>query len=72
MYLTLHEKDSCLQWFSGEAGVLYVTVVADGAPFSKDDTATEYLVSFMNLLQVQSRNNNHLILGLNAKKTMHS
>ena len=48
MYLTLHEKDPCLLWFSGEEGVLYETV---GAPFSKDDTATAYLVSFMNLLQ---------------------
>ena len=69
MYLTLHEKDPCLQWFSGEEGVLYVTVVADGATFSKDDTATEYLVSFMNLLQqVQSCNNNHLILGAKCEE----
>ena len=64
MYLTLHEKDPCLQWFNGEEGVLYVAVGADVAPFGKDDTATEYLVSFLNLLQrVQSCNDNHLILG---------
>ena len=64
MYLTLHDKDPCLQWFNGEEGVLYVAVGADGAPFGKDDTATAYLVSFLNLLQrVQSCNDNHLILG---------
>ena len=69
MYLTLHEKDSCLHWFNGEEGVLYVAVGADGAPFGKDDTATAYLVSFLNLLQrVQSCNDNHLILGANCEE----
>ena len=69
MYLTLHEKDPCLQWFNGEEGVLYVAVGADGAPFGKDDTATAYLVSFLNLLQrVQSCNDNHLILGANCEE----
>ena len=64
MYLTRHEKDPCLQWFNEEEGVLYVAVGADGAPFGKDDTATAYLVSFLNLLQrMQSCNDNHLILG---------
>ena len=68
MYLTLHEKDPCLQWFNGEEGVLHVAVGADCAPFGKDDTATAYLVSFLNLLQrVQSCNDNHLILGANCK-----
>ena len=44
--------------------MLYVAVGADGAPFGKDDTATAYLVTSLNLLQrVQSCNDNHLILG---------
>ena len=69
MYLTLHEIDPCLQWFNGEEGVLYVAVGADGAPFGKDDTATAYLVSFLNLLQrVQSCNDNHLILGAKCEE----
>ena len=69
MYLTRHEKDPCLQWFNGEEGVLYVAVGAGGAPFGKDDTATAYLVSFLNLLQrVQSCNDNHLILGANCEE----
>ncbi|PFX20682.1 hypothetical protein AWC38_SpisGene14836 [Stylophora pistillata] len=69
MYLALHEKDPCLQWFNGEEGVLYVAVGADGAPFDKDDTATAYLVSFLNLLQrVQSCNDNHLLLGANCEE----
>ena len=62
MYLTRHEKDPCLQWFN-------VAVGADGAPFGKDDTATAYLVSILNLLQrVQSCNDNHLILGANCEE----
>ena len=69
MYLTLHEKYPCLQWFNGEEGMLYVAVGADGAPFGKDDTATAYLISFLNLLQrVQSCNDNHLILGANCEE----
>ena len=69
MYQSLHEKDPCLQWLNGEEGVLYVAVGADGAPFGKDDTATAYLVSFLNLLQrVQSCNDNHLILGANCEE----
>ena len=42
---------------------------ADGAPFGKDDTATAYLVSFLNLLQrVQSCNDNHFILGAKGEE----
>ena len=59
MYLTRHEKDPCLQWFNEEEGVLYVAVGADGAPFGKDDTATAYLVSFLNLLQKMQMHGNH-------------
>ena len=36
--------------------------------FGKDDTATAYLVSFLNLLnRVQSCNDNHLLLGANCE-----
>ena len=49
--------------------MFYVAVGADGAPFGKDDTATAYLVSFINLLQrVQSCNDNHLLLGANCEE----
>ena len=49
--------------------MFYVAVGADGAPFGKDDTATAYLVSFINSLQrVQSCNDNHLLLGANCEE----
>ena len=49
--------------------MLYVAVGADGAPSGKDDTATAYLISFLNLLQrVQSCNDNRLILGANCEE----
>ena len=36
--------------------------------FGKDNTATAYLVSFLNLLnRVQSCNDNHLLLGANCE-----
>ena len=49
--------------------MFYVAVSADGAPFGKDDAATAYLVSFINLLQrVKSCNDNHLLLGANCEE----
>ena len=69
LYQLLHGKKPCLHWFNGEESVFYVAVGADGAPFGKDDTATAYLVSFINLLQrVQSCNDNHLLLGANCEE----
>ena len=67
LYVSLHEKTPCLHWFMEEKDTLYVAMGADGAPFGKDDTATAYLVSFLNFLQrVQSCNDNHLLLGANC------
>ena len=67
LYLLLDSKSPCLHWFNGEKGVMYVAVGADGAPFGKDDTATAYLVSILNLLtRVQSCNDNHLLMGANC------
>ena len=63
------KKNPCLHWFNCEESVFYVVVGADGAPFGKDDTATAYLVSSINLLQrVQSCNDNHLLLGANCEE----
>ena len=67
LYLLLDSKSSCLHWFNGKRGVMYVAVGADGAPFGKDDTATAYLISILNLLnRVQSCNDNHLLMGANC------
>ena len=47
--------------------MLYVAVGADGAPFGKDDSATAYLVSLLNILnRVQSCHDNHLLMGANC------
>lgn len=45
-----NETLPCLHWFNEEVGVFHVAVGADGARFGKDDTATAYLISFLNLL----------------------
>ena len=67
LYLLLDSKSCCLHWFNGKRGVMYVAVGADGAPFGKDDTATAYLISILNLLnRVQSCNDNHLLMGANC------
>ncbi|KAM7430656.1 hypothetical protein ABFA07_018667 [Porites harrisoni] len=67
LYLFLDERVPCLHWFNGEKNVLYIAIGADGAPFGRNDTATAYLVSILNLLQrVQSCNDNHLLMGSNS------
>lgn len=40
LYLELHTKSTLLHWFNEEERVFWVAVGADGAPFSKDDSAT--------------------------------
>ena len=74
MYLTVQGNE--LTWFNGEEGCFYVAIGADGAPFGKDDTATAFLVSFLNVLDgVASCNNNFLLMGANCAEThpvMHS
>ena len=38
--LLVDKENPCLHWFNGAKNVFYVAVGADGAPFSKEDTAT--------------------------------
>ena len=69
LYLLIDSRGPCLNWFNGEGGVLYVAVGVDGAPFGKDDNATAYFVSILNLLKrVQSCNANDLLMGTNCAK----
>ncbi|CAH3153504.1 unnamed protein product [Porites lobata] len=69
LYMDLHRQIPMLHWFHGEEGLFWVAIGADGAPFGKDDFATAYLVSFLNLLnRVQSCNENHLLLGANCEE----
>lgn len=47
-----------------------VAIGADGAPFGKDETATSYLVSFLNILEgVQSCDHNYMLMGANCDET---
>ena len=70
MYLQLDEHNKVLHWFNEEKGKFLVAVGADGAPFGKDETATSFVVSFLNVLDgVQSCDNNFLLMGANCDET---
>ena len=67
LYLVIDSKSPCLHWLNREKEVLYVAVGADGDPFRKDNTATAYLASLLNILnRVQSCHDNHLLMGSNC------
>ena len=69
MYLKLNQFHNLIHWFGGEK-VFLVALGADGAPFGKDDTATSFLVSFLNVLDgIQSCDNNFLLMGANCDET---
>ena len=47
-----------------------LAIGADGAPFGKDDEATAWFVSFLNVgKHIQSENDNLLICGANCSET---
>lgn len=71
LYLWLDEQSAqTLHWFNGEKGKFIVAIGADGAPFGKDETATSYLVSFLNILDgVQSCDHNYMLMGANCDET---
>ena len=47
-----------------------VAIGADGAPFGKDDEATAWLLSFINVgEQIASHNENFLLAGANCSKS---
>ena len=69
LYMKVDATLPCLHWFNEEVGVFHVAVGADGAPFGKDETATAYLVSFLNVLErVASCEDNFLLMGSNCKE----
>jgi hypothetical protein len=69
MYLRLVKHVPSLHWFNEEKGLFYVAIGADGAPFGKDDCATAYLVSFLNVLsKTASCDHNYLLMGANCEE----
>ena len=68
MYLTLNEHIKILHWF--KKGEFLVALGPDGAPFGKDETATAFVVSFLNILDgVQSSSENFLLIGANCDES---
>ena len=68
LYIKTNDTLPCLHWFNEEVSVFHVAVGADGAPFGKDDTATAYLVSFLNLLEQVASNKVIIIKSLFIKR----
>ena len=69
MYLSIDKVTPILSWFGKAPGTFLVAIGADGAPFGKDNEATSWLVSFLNLgNQIASCDDNFLILGANCKE----
>lgn len=67
LYLLLNEQSQILHWFNDQKGQFLVAIGADGAPFGKDETATSYLVSLLNILDgVQSCDHNYVLMGANC------
>ncbi|XP_020910826.1 uncharacterized protein LOC110248623 [Exaiptasia diaphana] len=70
MYLMLNDHSKFLHWFNDQKGKFLVAIGADAAPFGKDETATAYLVSILNVLEgVQSCDHNYLLMGGNCDET---
>ncbi|KXJ07068.1 hypothetical protein AC249_AIPGENE18417 [Exaiptasia diaphana] len=68
MYLSVLGDN--ITWFNGEVGRFYIAIGADAAPFGKDESATAFLVSFLNILDgVASCSNNYLLMGANCSET---
>jgi hypothetical protein len=68
MYMRVYGND--ITWFNGEEDVFRAAIGADGAPFGKDDTATAFLLSFLNTVSgVASCNENFLLMGANCSET---
>lgn len=69
LYLSIAKVTPILSWFGNAPGNFLVAIGADGAPFGKDNEATSWLVSFLNLgNRIASCDDNFLILGANCKK----
>ena len=70
----LNEHSKILHWFNGQQGgqqgKFIVEIGTDGAPFGKDETATSYLVSLLNVLEgVQSCDHNYVLMGVTCDES---
>ena len=69
LYLSIDKVTPILSWFGKAPDTFLVAIGADGAPFGKDNEATSWLVSFLNLgNRIASCDDNFLLLGANCKE----
>ena len=67
MYLCIDKSEPFLLHFGSEPYHFRVAIGADGAPFGKDDEATAWLLSFLNVGgRIASENENFIIAGANC------
>ena len=67
MYVAIDQSDPFLMHFGSEKYHFRVAVGADGTPFGKDDEATAWLISFINVgQQISSEKENFIIAGANC------
>ena len=70
MYIHIDQGETFLLHFSCEPFHFRVAVGADGAPFGKDDEATAWLISFLNVGErIASESENFLIAGANCSES---
>lgn len=70
MYVCLDKTSPALCHFGSEPYHLRVALGADGAPFGKDDEATSWLVSFLNVgQQIASETDNFILAGANCSES---
>ena len=70
MYIHIDQGETFLLHFSREPLHFRVAVGADGAPFGKDDEATAWLISFLNVGErIASESENFLIAGANCPES---
>ena len=73
MYISVDQKLGSEEFFKHFSSPPYhfrIAIGADGAPFGKDDEATAWLLSFLNVgKHIQSQNDNFLLCGANCSES---
>ena len=68
-YLSMNKTIPILEWFGRAPGTFFVAVGGDGAPFGKENQATSWLISFLNVVtRVANCDDNFLILRANCSE----
>lgn len=69
LHLSIDKVTPILSWLGKAPGTFLVAIGADGAPFGKDNKATLWLVTFLNLgNRIASCDDRFLLLGANCKE----